>query len=246
MPIHDWTRVGPGIFHAFHHRWIAGLSDSLNAGLLPTNYYALPEQVAGGLGPDILTLQTPGTGKGDPAHPSGGVAVATAPPKVWLRTRAELDVYAAKAKAVVIRHASQHQVVAIVEIVSPGNKRTRHAVRRFAEKAEEILRAGVHLTIIDLFPAGPRDPQGLHKEIWAQGIDEDFALPPGKPLTLASYTGGTLPEAFVEPTAVGSTLADMPLFLTPEVYVPLPLEVTYTAAFEAMPAYWRDVLERKD
>jgi hypothetical protein len=22
MPIHDWTRVEPGIFHAFHHDWI--------------------------------------------------------------------------------------------------------------------------------------------------------------------------------------------------------------------------------
>ena len=22
MPIHDWTRVDAGIFHAFHHGWI--------------------------------------------------------------------------------------------------------------------------------------------------------------------------------------------------------------------------------
>lgn len=22
MPLHDWTRVDAGIFHAFHHEWI--------------------------------------------------------------------------------------------------------------------------------------------------------------------------------------------------------------------------------
>ncbi len=31
----------------------------------------------------------------------------------------------------------------------------------------------------------------------------------------------------------------MPLFLTPEVYIPLPLERTYESAWEAVPAYWR-------
>jgi len=34
----------------------------------------------------------------------------------------------------------------------------------------------------------------------------------------------------------------MPLFLTAEVYVPLPLEATYQSAWEAVPAYWRDML----
>ena len=45
-------------------------------------------------------------------------------------------------------------------------------------------------------------------------------------LTPASYIGGDGPEAFIEPTAVGSALLEMPLSLTPEVYVPVPLEST--------------------
>ena len=28
MPIHDWTRVDAGLFHAFHQGWIIRLSDS--------------------------------------------------------------------------------------------------------------------------------------------------------------------------------------------------------------------------
>ena len=42
--------------------------------------------------------------------------------------------------------------------------------------------------------------------------------------------------------AVGDTLPEMPLFLTPEVYVPVPLEATYRAAWEGVPEFWRDVL----
>ena len=42
MPIHDWTRVDAGIFHAFHHDWITEIARALNRGLLPADYYALP------------------------------------------------------------------------------------------------------------------------------------------------------------------------------------------------------------
>jgi hypothetical protein len=56
MPVHDWTRVNAGIFHDFHHDWITMLKRALNAGRLPAGYYALAEQIAGGLGPDVPTL----------------------------------------------------------------------------------------------------------------------------------------------------------------------------------------------
>jgi hypothetical protein len=46
MPVHDWTRVDAGTFHAFHTSWLAHLMEALNAGLLPRGYYALSEQVA--------------------------------------------------------------------------------------------------------------------------------------------------------------------------------------------------------
>src|SRR3954453_5773518 len=57
MPVHDWTLVDAGIFHAFHHDWITDIARVLNQGILPEDYYALPEQHAAGFGPDVLTLQ---------------------------------------------------------------------------------------------------------------------------------------------------------------------------------------------
>src|SRR5437588_185051 len=59
VPIHDWTKVPAGIFHDFHHEWISTIKRSVNQSLFGTSYYALAEQIAGGLGPDVLTLQRP-------------------------------------------------------------------------------------------------------------------------------------------------------------------------------------------
>ena len=36
---------------------------------------------------------------------------------------------------------------------------------------------------------------------------------------------------------------EMPLFLTPEISVRVPLENTYRSAWDGLPAYWRGVLE---
>lgn len=242
MPVHDWTLVDPGIFHAFHHDWITDISRALNRGLLPPDYYSLPEQIAGGLGPDVLTLRGPGTNGGSAAAgPSGGIALATAPPQVRIRMSSEANRYAAKAKAVTIRHVSNHRVVAIVEIVSPGNKNSQYVLESFVRNAHETLAAGVHLLIVDLFPPGARDPQGIHRAIWGDNCDADFALPAEKSLTCVSYVGAGADD-FIELVGIGDLLPEMPLFLTPDVYIRLPLEPTYQSAWEGMPAYWRSVL----
>lgn len=242
MPIHDWTRVDAGIFHDFHTAWTVQIKATLNSGLLPPDYYALTEQITSGLGPDVVTLQHP-TNKIHPAKHGGPVAVKESPPVVQFRIQAEPDRYAAKAKTVAIRHSSDHRVIAVIEIVSPGNKNSRHGLQAFVSKAVELLRGGIHLLILDLFPPGPRDPEGIHRAIWDEFSDSDFRLPEGFPLTLAAYRADQWPEAFVEPTRVGQTFATMPVFLSPDEYVPLPLEATYLAAWELVPPVWRAVVE---
>src|SRR5205814_4676741 len=85
MPMHDWTRVQAGIFHDFHHAWIEEIKRALNSGVLPRDYYALAEQHAAGVGPDVLTLQgtrqdegeEPRHGRGDSASGNGGVLLAS-------------------------------------------------------------------------------------------------------------------------------------------------------------------------
>jgi hypothetical protein len=244
MPIHDWTRVSHGTWHDFHLAWIAEIRNALNDGLLPPDYYAQAEQIAGPLGPDVLTLQEPDSppnGKADAG--AGGVAVATARPRARLTAEAEMDDYVLKRRTIVIRHNSGDRIVALVEIVSPGNKSARHALNSFVEKAQEALYRGYHLLIIDLFPPGPRDPNGIHAAIWSGLSDEPFAPLPGEPLTLVAYSAGPRKTAYIEPTAVGRVLIDMPLFLAPEWYVNVPLEATYEAAYRGVPRKWKAALE---
>ncbi len=65
MAIHDWTRVTAVTFHHFHQTWRVELSRALNSGRLPAGFYALAEQIAGGLGPDVLALEGPVMDEGD-------------------------------------------------------------------------------------------------------------------------------------------------------------------------------------
>ncbi len=218
----------------------------MNRGLLPPDYYAWAEQITGNLGPGVLTLERPVSGSlAAESAATGGIAVATNPPRARFHARTEVNIYAKKAKAVVIRHRSGHEVIAMVEIVSPGNKASQRDLAAFVQKADRSLLAGIHLVIIDLVPPSKRDPHGIHRAIWGDDREGDFALPHDKPLTCVSYVGYPEIEVYLNPVAIGDALPDAPLFLTPEVYFPLPLEATYQSALEAVPAVWQEVIEAK-
>ena len=240
MPIHDWTRVRSGTFHNFHGLWLANLTNHLNAGLLPPEFFAMMEQVVGRPNADVVALQT---GSGTKSLPeSGGVAVAQPKPKTSIVQSTEQERYARKANRIAIHHELGN-VVAVIELVSPGNKDTRPAIRTFAEKVADLLRQGVNVLIVDPFPPGPRDPQGIHKVIWDEIADQPFELPPGKPLTLVSYQAEPTKTAYVEPVAVGDRLPEMPLFLVEDWYVNVPLEQTYQATWDVLPGVLRRLLE---
>jgi hypothetical protein len=244
MPIHDWTHVEAGIFHHFHHSWIEEISRTLNRGVLPDDYYAMAEQHAAGFGPDVITLQ----GLSDPDHGqdlSGNVVeggVLLAEPRARLVAESDTEFYRRKQSTVAVRHVSGDRIVAMVEIVSPGNKSTRYAIRSFVEKAAQLLMRRVHLLILDLLPPGPRDPRGIHASIWDEVAGQEFEPPPDKPLTLAAYESALTIRAYVEPVAVGDALSNMPLFLVPGGHVLVPLESTYQAAWNAVPLRWRRVV----
>jgi hypothetical protein len=240
MPIHDWTRVNAGVFHYFHQAWTIHLCEALNARVLPPDFFALAEQPAAGLVPDILTLQNRAPKEVSP-KPNGGVAVAQRPPRTRFVHQAEADALVARANRIVVRHALG-DVVAIIELVSPGNKGSRSALRSLVEKTVGFIRQGIHVLVIDLFPPTPRDPQGIHPAIWDEFQEQPFQLPADKPLTLASYSANLLKTAYIEPVAVGDILPDMPLFLESDLYVFTPLEATYQTTWLGCPAPFRDAV----
>ena len=241
MPTHDWTRIDAGLFHHFHQDWTIELRRSLNAGRLPPGYVALTDQQTGGTIPDVLTLnrRPKGPGKGEPA---GGLAVATAPPRARFVVEGEANTYARRANRIRIQHR-HGQVVAVLEIVSPGTKSSHHAFQAFVRKAADLLWQGIHLLVVDLFPPSNRDPQGIHKAIWDEIAEQPFELPADKPLTVAAYRASPTITAYVDPVAVGDDLPALPIFLTEDVYVPAPLEETYRASWAVFPADFKELLE---
>lgn len=239
MPIHDWTRVPAGIFHDFHQEWCRSIKHRLNAGVLPSDHYAMLEQVAVGVEGDVITLQD--RDEEADANPGGGVATLAAPKTRFV---AELGKFPPRRKnTVAVKHVSDDRVVAMIEVVSSGNKESNRAVRAFVDKAVDLLAKGVHLLIVDLYPPTPRDPRGIHSVISEELAGIEFTSPEGEPLTAVAYEAALPPKAYIEPLRVGGTLPDMPVFLRPGLHVSLPLEETYTSAYEAVPARWQRVIE---
>ncbi len=247
MPVHDWARVDAGTFHAFHTSWITHLMEALNGGVLPSGYYALSEQVATRMQTDVLTLRTLDPDQvGDSDR---GVALLETRPSVRLSVRPDPARrprrLSRRGRHLVIRHLSGHQVIALIEIVSPANKDRKAHVRELAEKVVRSLETGIHILLLDLLPPGSHDPQGLHSVIWSYFDTATYSPPSAEPFTLASYMwNGLEPTVFLEPVALAQSLIDMPLFLTAERYINVPLETTYLAAYRGLPSFWRGVIEQ--
>ena len=150
MPLHDWSRVESGIFHDVHTAWITEIRNKLNAGLLPENYYALAEQHAGDYIADTLALHVPPTPEelsppvfaGD--ETGGGTALAEAPPRISQHEKIELDIIEIQ-RFLSIRHLSSHRVVALLEIVSPGNKNNQARYETFVHKTVDAVRRRVNV-----------------------------------------------------------------------------------------------------
>ncbi|MFO0852719.1 MAG: DUF4058 family protein [Gemmataceae bacterium] len=243
MPMHDWTRVEDGIYHHFHGRWLYAITDALNGGILPPTFYALTDQVVEPFEPDVIALHA--RRPADPLPPVvGATALAAHPPEVQTVETARLRRRRRKHRQVAVRHVSKHRIVAVVELVSPGNKSSVREFNRLVNKAADLLDAGIHLLVIDPYPPTARHPGGIHGAVWKAVARRKYSLPADRPLTAASYIGGGEVTAFVQPFAVGQPVPAMPLFIDPDEYVTLPLEETYRAAWPTVPLPYREVLER--
>lgn len=239
MPIHNWSLVSDGMFHWFHQLWVVELASWLNKGKLPKGFYAIGELYVDQLYPDVLAVEDKPAENGRHSVPSNGfgVAVAEAPPKTRFSWKAETQGYLERQNLVALRNV-EGILVAVVEIMSPGNKSSKDRFNKFLTKTLAFLAQGIHVIVIDLFPPTRRDPQGIHQAIWSEAFDGEFEFHPDKPLTLASYMSGSpddIPRAFVEPVTVGDVLPVMPLFLWSGRYINVDLETTYQNAWAVYP-----------
>ena len=243
MPIHDWTRVPAGIFHHLHVTWLSELAGELNDGILPAGYYALGEQVISGAVPDVLTLERRRMPQMPPTFREDAAEAGSPEPTATLTAVALDPSYPPRPRVLAIRHVTGDRVVAIVEIVSPGNKHDAAELGALVEKTVVSLSKGIHVLLIDLHPPGAYDPDGLHNVVWRELGQEPTESFPERPLAFVSYAATQGVKAYIEPRAVGEELPSMPLFLSARARVSLGLESSYRKAFAKVPAHLREVLE---
>jgi hypothetical protein len=222
MPIHDWTRVDAGTFHSFALGWVAKISSELNQGLLHDEFYSQTEHQEEWIADKFLL----------------GEHLAQFKDQV----EADREFYTLKRRSIMIRKSVDDEVEARIEIVSPGLKADARKLEEFIHKATSDLAAGRHLLLIDLFPSTVQSSHQLHEHI-GKVVDKNIVNPvQHAPLVVASFRAGETIEKYLEPAAVGANLKPMPLFLRKELFVTVPLETTYDAAFAGMPERWQRVL----
>jgi hypothetical protein len=150
--------------------------------------------------------------------------------------------YANKANRVTVYQADE-SAVAAVEIVSPGHKESEHTLLAFVDRCVAMLRKGVRLLVVDLFPPPRTNPATIHDRIWNRIHNDPASTPSDKPFLITSYSTDNGIEAYIESVAVGDSLAEMPLFVAPGRYIPCPLEETYQASWDGFPAVLKPDLE---
>jgi hypothetical protein len=233
---------------------VGRLKAVLNEELLPRPFYALAEPMLGEAEPDVIALQaTTGLPESTsvPSRTSrnlcndaseGAVAVAPCPVQVeeFLPDR-----YAPRVRRIVVKDAWQDdKVVAVIEVVSRGNKSSRARAAQFLRKSVSLLDRGIHLVVVDLHPGTRVVPDGFHGLI-AEELGHSPSEPLSRgPLATVSYQvleTGALRAHFV-PLRVGDCLPEMPVFLTPHEFVRLPLETTYAESFRSVPWKFQDLL----
>ena len=111
-----------------------------------------------------------------------------------------------------------------------------------------MLQQGIHRLVWDPRQPTRRAPHEIHGAIWKQIGDEpdDCQKPADKPLILAAYESKPFGAvtAYMESSAIGDSLPEMPLYVSPSGYVLVPLQDTYDRAFAALPRRWSSVLEK--
>lgn len=246
MPIHDWSRVEDASFHDFHQAWLAQIRLRLNTGVLPEGYFAHIERHFGRFESDLLTLSfppsavKPANGLPGRTAPSGGLAVATKPPKAM----AHLTANPTRRSTVVVRETGTRRVVALIELASAANKDRPENVAAYAAKAKAALDAMVHVVHLDILPPTKFTPIGLGGAIWTAVSGSDYPFTTDKPLAADSFQAGRVVELYANALAVGDGVPDVPLFLSEEIYIDLPLAVTYAEVFASIAPDDRELLSR--
>ena len=130
---------------------------------------------------------------------------------------------------------AQPRLVAAMELISPANKDRPAHRQAFAGKCAGYLRQGISLILVDIVT----ERQGsLHQEL-LELLELESSVVFHSDLyavayrTVESQTSDRI-EMWTETLSIGSPLPTLPLWLTPDLAVPVDLEATYQRTCQSL------------
>jgi hypothetical protein len=216
---YPWTSV--------HSAWANAIVQQLNQDLLPSRYYALPiTQIGGRFEIDVATVDEESRFS---STPPGGIAVwAPSKPAIVLPVDfADLDIF-----EVQVMDEESGQIVAAIELVSPANKDRATAREAFTHKCAALLQRGVSVMIVDAVTERKANLAAELVRLLHGNLETLFGKPElyAVACRVAGASLGTQLELWPELLQIGSELPTLPLWIGPELAIPLDLEQSYTAA----------------
>ncbi|OUC15075.1 MAG: hypothetical protein B0A82_08850 [Alkalinema sp. CACIAM 70d] len=140
----------PAFWSSFHTRLMVAISDALTPSLQPKYYVAVetrtymdtdnPELLVGI--PDAIVLTTSNA----PALPPPATTLTQTRPK-QIRLPIPVEV---KERYLEVREVGTHQVITVIEVLSPKNKRKGEGRVAYEKKRQRVLCSSSHLVEIDL------------------------------------------------------------------------------------------------
>jgi len=212
-------------WNSFHSNWATRIADRLTE-LIPHEFRVHENlKLGGGVEIDVAAVRSaPGmNGTTSPHHSLWQPFAATIIPAT----------FPDRFEVLVFRQFGGRQLVAAIELVSPGNKDRDETREAFAMKVASYLHEGVSVLIVDVVTERRAN---LHDEIVRMmRMPTELCLPPDQPLYAASYRpvireNRAEIDIWVSSFSVGDPLPTMPLRLIADYFVPVELEATYTEA----------------
>lgn len=233
MPLRDHFRSPVNDTHSWdevHGQWPGEIVRDLST-ILPAGFRAAPNVHLGssfevdvaGYDLDTRDLNAPlGSGDGGPATLAAPAPTLTVEAELTAQDEYEIRIYDAERG----RH-----LVAAIEIVSPSNKDRPNTRGVFVGKVSALLQQGVCVSLVDLVTVRQAN---LYAELLTVLGRRDPALadPPPHLYAVTLRARETpkrrgLLDAWFYPMTVGEPLPTLPIWLTPDLRVLLPLEPSY-------------------
>jgi hypothetical protein len=217
----------PGLWPDVHTTLIVGLREALVPALRPRYVVRVEERVyldddpGGVLVPDLAVRGAP------PMAPSSSSAHGASVAPVVLPTVMDVEV---RERLLTIRAADSDEVVTVIEVLSPSNKRGPESEgrRQYLARRGHVLHSTAHLVELDLLRGGHR-------------------VPMLRPLPAAEYyaivgRADRRPQCEVWPVGLRDRLPTIPIPLRAEEQVALDLQGVLDVAYDR--AGWADAVNR--